>query len=275
MTTSKRNRRLTAPEIAAEINRSRMNPVSVSTVKSRFNKAGLYGRITVKKPLLRPQNKKKRLEWAKQHRHCAISDWNKVLWSDESKFEIFGSKRRVFVRRSAEERVSDQCVASSIKHGGGSVMVWGCFGNNSLGDLKRIEEKLIKESYRSILQRHAIPSGKRIIGGNFVFQQDNDPKHTLKLCQNYLQQKKRAGELQIMVWPAQSPDLNPIELLWDELDQKVRKTCPTSQTDLWSKLLEEWQKITPEMLQKLIARMPRLCEEIIKKRGGHIDESAI
>lgn len=67
--TSKRNRRLTAPEIAAEINRSRMNPVSVSTVKSRLNQAGLYGRIAVRKSLLWPQNKKKGLEWAKQHRH--------------------------------------------------------------------------------------------------------------------------------------------------------------------------------------------------------------
>jgi len=187
--TSKRDRRLTAPEITAEINRGRKDPVSVSTVKSRLNKAGLYGRVAVKKPLLRPQNKKKRLDWAKQHRHWEISDWNKVLWSDESKFEIFGSKRRVFVRRSAGERASNQCVVSSVKHGGGSVMVWGCFGNNSLGDLEKIEGKFIKESYKSILQRHAIPSGRRIIGRGFVFQQDNDPKHTSKLCQNYLQQK--------------------------------------------------------------------------------------
>lgn len=49
------------------------------------------------------------------------------------------------MRRSAGERVSDQCVVSSIKHGGGSVIVWGCFGNNSLEDLKRIEGKLVKE----------------------------------------------------------------------------------------------------------------------------------
>jgi len=153
-------------------------------------------------------------------------------------------------------------------------MIWDCFGNNSLGDLIRIEGKLVKESYKFILQRHAIPSGRRVIGGNFVFQQDNDPKHMSKLCQNYLQQKKRAGELEIMIWPPQSPDLNPIELLWDELDRKVRKTCPTFQTDLWSKLLEEWQ-IQPETLQKLIERMPRLYEKVIKKRGGHIDESSI
>jgi len=120
---SKRNRRFTTPEIAAEINRGRRDPVCVPTVKSRLNKVGLYGRIAVRKPLLRPQYKKKRLEWAKRHRYWTTSDWNKVLWSDESKFEIFGSKRRVIVRRLAGERVSDQCVVSSVKHGRGSVII--------------------------------------------------------------------------------------------------------------------------------------------------------
>jgi transposase len=102
---SKRNRRLTAPEIAAQINCSRQSPVSVTTVKERLHEVGLYGRVAVKKPLLRPQNKKKRLEWAKQHQNWTINQWNRMLWSDESKFEVFGSKRRVFVRRSAGERV--------------------------------------------------------------------------------------------------------------------------------------------------------------------------
>lgn len=59
-----------------------------------------------------------------------------------------------------------------------------------------------------------------------------------------------------MVWPPQSPDLNPIELLWDELDRNIRKTCPTSEKDLWEKLQKEWNKLKPETLEKLIERMP-------------------
>ena len=68
-TLSKRNRRKTGPELAAEINRSRDTPISVTTVKRRLRQVGLRGCIAVRKPLLRKQNKKKRLEWAKSHQN--------------------------------------------------------------------------------------------------------------------------------------------------------------------------------------------------------------
>lgn len=272
---SKRNRRLTAPEIAAQFNLGRDKPVSVSTIKRRLLDAGLKGCVAVSKPLLKPINKKKRLLWAREHKNWTAADWEKVLWTDESKFDIFGSKRRVFVRRQSNERVIDACTVASVKHGGGSVMVWGCFGGSAVGDLVRIQGILKKEGYKSILENSAVPSGIRLIGPGFVFQQDNDPKHTSKLCAEFLKGKEQQNVLKLMTWPPQSPDLNPIELLWDQLDRQVRECCPTSQEDLWRKLQEEWQKITKTTLEKLIARMPKLCEAVIKNKGGHIDESKI
>lgn len=145
---SKRNRRLTAPEITARVNESRNNPVSMSTVKRRLLNAGLKGCVAVSKPLLKVINKKKRLDWARQHKNWTLEDWNNVLWSDESKLEIFGTKRRVFVRRYLNERVADNCTVASVKHGGGSVMVWGCFGGSTVGDLIKIEGILRKEQYK-------------------------------------------------------------------------------------------------------------------------------
>ena len=120
-----------------------------------------------------------------------------------------------------------------------------------------------KEHYHSILQRHAIPSGINLIGRGFIFQQDNDPKHTSKLCTSYLEGKKVAGDLNIMEWPPQSPDLNPIELLWEELDRRVRDLKPTSLPGLWDCSNEAWNNIPPHKFQKLIERMPKLCAAVM------------
>jgi len=120
------------------------------------------------------------------------------LWTDESKFEIFGQKRRKYDRRASSEKMHPDCIIPTVKHGGGSVMVWGCFSYTGVGD-HRIKGTLEQKGYHSILSRHCIPSGKRLIGRGFVVQQDNDPKRTSKLCSNYLQRKEESGALKMMV----------------------------------------------------------------------------
>ena len=109
----------------------------------------------------------------------------------------------VFVRRQNGERMTDGCVVPTVKHGGGSVLVWGCFGGKSSGDLVQIKGIMKKEQYHSILQRHAIPSGIKLLDKPFILQQDNDPKHSSKLCQNYILSKEKQNILEIMTWPTQ------------------------------------------------------------------------
>jgi len=79
-------------------------------------------------------------------------------------------------------------------------------------------------------------------------QQDNGSKHTFKLCSNYLHRKEESGELKMMVWPPQTPDLNLIELLWDELN-RVWRVCSTSQEHLWETLEKEWNEILNSVLE--------------------------
>jgi hypothetical protein len=115
----------------------------------------------------------------------------------------------------------EECLKPSVKHGGGIMMVWGCFGGGKVGDLYKVKWMLKKEGCYSILQHRAIPCGRPLIGDTVFLQQDNDPKHSSKLCNYYLGKKKSAGILPIMEWLAQSPDLNPIGLLWEQLDLMV------------------------------------------------------
>ena len=90
--------------------------------------------MPAKKPLLRDTNKK-RLAWAKKHEHWTLARWKSVLWSDESKFEIFGSNRCVCVRRRVGEWMMSACVVPTVKYRGGGVMVLGYFAGDPASDL--------------------------------------------------------------------------------------------------------------------------------------------
>ena len=133
-----------------------------------------------------------------KHRQWITENWKKVLWTDESNFEIFASPRKVFVRRRVDERIVPECVTPTVKHGGGSVMIWGYFAGSRVADLHRVTGTLNQKGYHSSLQHHAIPSGLRLVDQGFILQQDNDPKHTSRLYQNYLRRKEQDGRLQIM-----------------------------------------------------------------------------
>ena len=92
---------------------------------------------------------------------------------------------------------------------------------------------------------------------------------------NYLRSKEEEGVLEIMDWPPQSPDINPIELLWEELDRQVKNMRATNEQQLFDNLKMAWENLATEKLQKLVERLPRICAAIIKARGGHIDEKKL
>ena len=122
---------------------------------------------------------------AKVHKDWTIEQWNNVLWTDESKFEIFWSNRRVYMRRSVSERAAIPSITPASKHEGVSVImcVYGGVVNCKVRDLHQVKGKLNQSGYHSTLQHHTIPSEMWLVREGFVLMQDNDPKHTCKPCQ--------------------------------------------------------------------------------------------
>uniref|UniRef100_A0A8R1E3J4 Uncharacterized protein n=1 Tax=Caenorhabditis japonica TaxID=281687 RepID=A0A8R1E3J4_CAEJA len=104
--------------------------------------------------------------------------WNKVLWSDESKYLMIGTDGVTLVRRPGDKRNDPKYQVLTVKHGGGNVMMWGCFHANGVGSLIRITGTMESYMYKDILEKKMLPSGRSQMGRGWLFQQDNDPKHS-------------------------------------------------------------------------------------------------
>ena len=105
---------------------------------------------------------------------------NNILSSDETKIELFGLNAKCHVWRKPG-------TIPTVKHGGGSIMLWGCFSVAGTGRLVRIEAKMDGARYREILDENLLQSAQDLrLGRRFTFQQDNSLKHTAKAKQEWL-----------------------------------------------------------------------------------------
>ena len=136
--------------------------ISEQTVCRRLHEIGLKGPATRKKPYINKVNRGKRLEYAKTYREKPLGYWNNVLWTDESKFILFGSDGKVMVWRTPKEELDPKCTVSTVKYGGGNVKCWGCFSSCGVRNLVFIDGNMTGEVYRDILQNNLFESMKTV-----------------------------------------------------------------------------------------------------------------
>ncbi|GFT45427.1 transposable element Tcb1 transposase [Trichonephila clavipes] len=150
--------------------------VSAETVRNVFRHAGYSSRVARKKPFISLQNQKKRLEFAKTHQFKTDNFWKKVIFSDESKFNIFGSDGHGTVWRKPNTALDPKNLRPTVKQGGGSIMVWGCMASNGVGNLVFIDGIMDHKLYIDILNNNLKESAKKLgLDGNFIFQQETTP----------------------------------------------------------------------------------------------------
>lgn len=260
-----RERTISARYIRAQLFQNR--PVSNSTIRNRLRQANLRSRNRACVPMLTSAHRRARLEYARTHINWTQRQWRQVLFTDESRFCIFNNDRRVRVWRRRNERFNRACVATVRAFHGGSVMVWAGISMTQRTDLVTIPPPgLTAARYiNEVLQPHILPFRQRI-GDQFILMQDNARPHTAVLTRQFLQN----NDITVLDHPAMSPDLNPIEHVWDLMGRRLRNypRQPTTLAELERVLQQIWQEIPQNEINRCISMRNRLLE-VIRRRGGN------
>lgn len=239
--------------------------VSARSIRRNLCDIGLFGRVACKKPLLSSDNISSRLEHSLTWINYKQEDWDRIIWSDETKINLFGSDGRTYVRRKVGTRYHSENLKPTVKFGGGNVMVWGCFSSKGVGKIAFVDGKMDADQYCRILDSCLPESQSKLGMTDFVFQQDNDPKHTSKTCKEYLTIKK----VKTMSWPSQSPDMNPIENIWSILKRKVELRTPKNMANLKEIIVQEWNSIPQEICKKIVDSMHKRAYDLWFVKGKH------
>ena len=246
---------------AAEIAREAGISASARTVRRVIQAAPHLKRKKLKKcPPLTNDHKERRLAFARNHVQWT-ENWRQVLFSDEKKFNLDGPDG--FAYYFHDLRKEEKCF-SKRQMGGGSVMVWAGVGFDKKTDIVFISGRMNSVTYLEMIKDQI---RKFRTEQPFTFQQDNAPIHTAKIVKEFFKSEK----VDLLEWPAKSPDLSIIENVWGQLSRAVYADSRqfSSLEELKTAIQEEWAKISQEYIQNLFHSLPKRMIKLLEERGSY------
>lgn len=137
-------------------------------------------------------------------------------------YTVLGARQ--YVRRPVNSEYNREYITKTVKHGWFFIMIWRYFSFYGIGPIYWIKGRMDRTVHGWIMQEVMVPLTCEEMPLLWVFQRHSDPKQTSKLAQQLFQKYS----VKVMDWPAQSPDLNPVEKLWYDVKEAVANANPTN-----------------------------------------------
>lgn len=258
------NRKLTNRSLMIGMAHQYNTNLSLVTIRRRLKEAGLNARRPRKKPKLTPRMIKQRMDWAKEYAGKDVDFWKGVVFTDESKFEILQENTQ-YVRRRPGEEFKPECVVSTVKHPT-SVMVWSQFSWKGTGRLYIVEGTMDQKQYKNVLNTRFLPQVKEWYScGRAILLHDGAPCHRAKSIDTFL----KDNDINVMKWPGNSPDMNPIENIWSIVKKRISTRFPTNKNALIEALIDVWCRDAEvkELCTTLVEGMPRRVKALLDAKG--------
>ncbi|UYV71854.1 hypothetical protein LAZ67_9000710 [Cordylochernes scorpioides] len=234
--------------------------ISTRTISRRLVANGLHSCRPLRRLPLTPPNRRQRLEWCRA-RSTWMTEWHRVVFSDESRFCLSSDSRRVRVWRRRGERSNPAAIVERPTVRQRGIMVWGAIAYDSRSPLLRIQGTMTAQRYvDDVLRPVTLPYLQGV--PKALYQQDNARPHTARISQQALQ------DVQMLPWPPYSPDLSPIEHVWDIIGRRLHALPqPRSEDELWQMVEREWRAIPQDAIRTLIDSLPRRVAACIAVRA--------
>ncbi len=176
------NRHASSLQLSKEVESQTGVTISRDTIRRTLQRNGMHGCRPRKKPFLKPRHKKARLEFARAHADKDEDYWDSILWSDETKINVFGTDGFKTIWRRKGEEYKEKCIVPTVKHGGGSVLMWGCMSAAGVGELHFIDGIMNSQMYCSIDPFNVCKHRKPRLGARAAWGQKNDAANRPAYC---------------------------------------------------------------------------------------------